>query len=38
MAYDYRGRKAEVRMMQVVQGIYDGRVVRLLEPVQVEKP
>jgi hypothetical protein len=25
-------------MMQVVQGVYDGRVVRLLEPVQAEKP
>ncbi|MEE8391891.1 MAG: hypothetical protein V3S14_13990 [Anaerolineae bacterium] len=24
--------------MQVVHGIYDGQVVRLLEPIQVEKP
>jgi hypothetical protein len=28
----------EVRVMQAVYGIYDGKVVRLLEPIQVEKP
>jgi hypothetical protein len=28
----------EVRVMQAVYGIYDGKVVRLLEPVQVENP
>jgi len=28
----------EVRIMQVVHGIYDGKVVQLLEPIQVENP
>jgi hypothetical protein len=28
----------EARVMQAVYGIYDGKVVRLLEPIQVEKP
>jgi len=28
----------EVRVMRVVHGIYDGKVVRLLEPIQVENP
>jgi hypothetical protein len=28
----------EVRAMLVVHGIYDGKVVRLLEPIQVESP
>jgi hypothetical protein len=28
----------EVRVMQAVYGIYDGKVVRLLEPIQVESP
>jgi hypothetical protein len=28
----------EVKVMRVVRGIYDGKVVRLLEPVQVENP
>jgi len=28
----------EVRNMQVVDGIYDGQVVRLLDPIRVENP
>jgi hypothetical protein len=31
-------RAMEVRVMLVVHGIYDGQVIRLLEPVQVESP
>jgi hypothetical protein len=28
----------EVRVVRVVHGIYDGKVIRLLEPIQVEGP